>query len=83
VCYPLGGTGARSTVVVPIESVTVQLTALAARPVFWPYVLAKIMTPFLRKLIDSRTMGWSFVCRCGRASLERLPGLHLFLLLRL
>jgi hypothetical protein len=67
VCYPLGGTGARSTVVVPTGSVTVQLTALAARPVFWPYVLAKIMTPSLRKLIDSRTMCWSSIHRLAES----------------
>jgi hypothetical protein len=36
--YPPGGTGARTTVAVPNGSVTVQLTAFAARPVFRPNV---------------------------------------------
>jgi hypothetical protein len=44
-CYPFGGTGARTTVAVPNGSVTVQLTAFVARPLFWPYVLVKIVTP--------------------------------------
>jgi hypothetical protein len=66
VCYPLGGgTGARSTVTMPSGSVTVQLTALAARPVFWPYAL--ITTPPGLKVIDSRTMCWPSIHRLAES----------------
>jgi hypothetical protein len=44
-CYPRGGTGARTTLAVPPGTVAVQVTASAARPVFSPYALATISTP--------------------------------------
>ena len=66
-CYPFGGTGARTTVAVPNGSVTVQLTAFVARPLFWPYVLVKIVTPSALKVIDSRTMCWSSTHRLAES----------------
>ena len=66
-CYPFGGTGARTTVAVPNGSVTVQLTAFVARPLFWPYVLVKIVTPSALKMIDSKTMCWSSTHRLAES----------------
>jgi hypothetical protein len=50
-CYPPGGTGARTTVAVPNGSVTVQVTAFEARPVFLPYVLVAIITSSVLKVV--------------------------------
>ena len=65
-CYPFGGTGARTTVAVPNGSVTVQLTAFAARPVFLPRVWV-IVTPSVVKVIDSRTMCWPSIHRLAES----------------
>ena len=67
-CYPFGGTGTRTTVAVPSGSVTVQLTVFVARPVFWPHVLATIVTPsVVVKVSDSRTMCWSSIHRLAES----------------
>jgi hypothetical protein len=62
-CYPSGGTGARTTVAGP----TVQLNAFVARPVFWPYVLMGVSPT----VIDSWTTCWPSIHRLAES--PRVP----------
>jgi hypothetical protein len=63
-CYPVGGTGARTTCAVPSGNVTVQVTVFPARLVFWPYDLTTIVGPPVGvKVINSWTMCWPSIHR--------------------